>query len=74
METTVPAVTGEPPRVSAAPLGSLTPSTTTAARLFGVFRSPYAIAGYILVCALLSIAATAMMRDYTGKDIDGEYH
>jgi len=24
--------------------------------------------------ALLSIAATAMMRDCTGKDIDGEYH
>jgi metabolite-proton symporter len=50
------------------------PAPLIAAWLFGVFRSPYAIAGYILVCALLSIAATAMMRDYTGKDIDGEYH
>ncbi len=50
------------------------PAPLIAAWLFGVFRSPYAIAGYILVCALLSIAATAMMRDYTGKDIGGEYH
>jgi MFS family permease len=50
------------------------PAPLIAAWLFGVFRSPYAIAGYILVCALLSIAATAMMRDYTGEDIDGEYH
>ncbi len=50
------------------------PAPLIAAWLFGVFRSPYAIAGYILICALLSIAATAMMRDYTGKDIDGEYH
>jgi metabolite-proton symporter len=50
------------------------PAPLIAAWLFGMFQSPYAIAGYILVCALLSIAATAMMRDYTGKDIDGEYH
>src|SRR6476660_8272186 len=38
------------------------PAPLIAAWLFGVFRSPYAIAGYILICALLSIAATAMMR------------
>jgi hypothetical protein len=36
--------------------------------------NPYALAGYILVCSLLSIAAMATKRDYTGKDIDGEYH
>jgi MFS family permease len=35
--------------------------------------SAYAIAGYILVCALISLAATTMMKDYTGKDIEGEY-
>jgi metabolite-proton symporter len=50
------------------------PAPLIAAWLFGVFGSPYAIAGYILFCALLSIAATAMMQDYTGKDIDREYH
>jgi len=50
------------------------PAPLIAAWLFGVFQSPFAIAGYILVCALLSIAATAMMQDYTGKDIDREYH
>jgi hypothetical protein len=27
-----------------------------------------------LVGTLEAFAATAMMRDYTGKDIDGEYH
>ena len=37
------------------------PAPLIAAWLFGVFGSPYAIAGYILFCALLSIAATAMI-------------
>jgi hypothetical protein len=32
-----------------------------------------AIAAYILLCSILSVAATAMMQDYTGKDIGGEY-
>ena len=35
--------------------------------------SAYAIAGYILACSLLTLVATAMMTDYTGKDIEGEY-
>jgi MFS family permease len=37
------------------------------------YHSPYAIAFYILACAVLSLIATAMMKDYTGKDIGGEY-
>jgi hypothetical protein len=36
-------------------------------------RSAYAVAAYILVCAVLTLIATAMMKDYTGKDIEGEY-
>ena len=33
--------------------------------LFGTYGTPHAIA-VILVCAVLSLAATAMMKDYTG--------
>jgi hypothetical protein len=29
--------------------------------------------GYITVCAVLTIIAAALMTDYTGKDIEGEY-
>jgi hypothetical protein len=32
-----------------------------------------AIALYIAACAVLSLIATALMTDYTGKDIAGEY-
>ena len=32
-----------------------------------------AIAAYIAACAVISLIATAMMTDYTGKDIEGEY-
>jgi hypothetical protein len=35
--------------------------------------SSYAIAVYIAACAVLSLIATALMTDYTGKDIAGEY-
>ena len=31
-----------------------------------------AIAVYIAVCAVISVVATALMTDYTGKDIDAE--
>ena len=49
------------------------PAPLIATWLFGLYHTPYAIAGYIAVCALLSLIATALMRDHTGKDIDGEY-
>jgi len=35
--------------------------------------SVYSIAGYILACAVISFVAAGMMKDYTGKAIDGEY-
>ena len=41
--------------------------------LFGTFHSSYAIAVYIAICAVLSLVAAALMTDYTGKDISGEY-
>ncbi|HEY7301217.1 MAG TPA: MFS transporter [Xanthobacteraceae bacterium] len=49
------------------------PAPLIAAWLYAEYRSGYAIAGYILLCAIISLIATAMMKDYTGKDIEGEY-
>src|SRR5262249_51093153 len=49
------------------------PAPLIATWLFGVYKTAYAIAFYILVCAVLSLIATALMKDYTGKDIVGEY-
>src|SRR6516164_2035297 len=49
------------------------PAPLIAAWLFAEYQSGYAIAAYILVCAVISLIATALMKDYTGKDIDGEY-
>lgn len=49
------------------------PAPLIATWLYGTYNSSYAIAFYILVCAVLSLIATAMMKDYTGKDIEGEY-
>ena len=46
------------------------PAPLIAAWLFGTFQTPYAIAWYIAACAVLSIAATALMTDFTGKNID----
>jgi MFS family permease len=49
------------------------PAPLIATWLFGTFHSPYAIAVYIAFCAVFSLVATALMTDYTGKDISGEY-
>src|SRR5947207_3038870 len=49
------------------------PAPLIAAWLFGTYHTPYAIAIYIAACAVLSVVATAMMTDYTGKDIHEEY-
>ena len=35
--------------------------------------SPVAIAIYIAACAVITLVATALMTDYTGRDISGEY-
>jgi len=49
------------------------PAPLIATWLFGTYKSSYAIAFYILGCAVVSLAATAAMKDYTGKNIAGEY-
>jgi hypothetical protein len=41
-----------------------------AAWLFSHYHSAYAIAWYIAGCAVVTLAATAMMRDYTGRDLE----
>ena len=35
-------------------------------------RPGYVIAGYIAICAVISIVAIAFMSDYTGRDISQE--
>ncbi|HMK68735.1 MAG TPA: MFS transporter [Stellaceae bacterium] len=49
------------------------PAPFIATWLFQKYQSGYAIAGYIAVCAVITLIATSMMQDYTGKDIEGEY-
>ena len=49
------------------------PAPLIAAWLFGTFNSATAIAIYIAACAVITLIATALMTDYTGKDISGEY-
>jgi metabolite-proton symporter len=49
------------------------PAPLIAAWLFGTFKSATAIAIYIAACAVITLIATALMTDYTGRDISGEY-
>jgi MFS family permease len=49
------------------------PAPLIAAWLFAVYGTPYAIAGYIAMCAIVSLIAAAMMPDYTGKDLEHEH-
>ena len=49
------------------------PAPIIATALFAQFHSGYAIAVFIAACAVLSLMATALMPDYTGKDISQEY-
>jgi metabolite-proton symporter len=49
------------------------PAPLIAAYLFGTFQTSYAIAWYIAACAVISVIAAALMRDYTGKSIAEEY-
>ena len=46
------------------------PAPLIATWLFGTFHSSTAIAVYIAVCAVITLVGTAMMTDYTGKDIN----
>ena len=49
------------------------PAPLIATWLYGTYHSAFAIAIYIAICAVITLIATAMMSDYTGKDISGEY-
>jgi hypothetical protein len=49
------------------------PAPLIATWLFGTYHSAFAIAIYIAICAVITLVATALMTDYTGKDISGEY-
>ena len=46
------------------------PAPLIATWLFGTYQTPYAIAAYIAACAVITLIATALMTDYTGKDIE----
>ena len=50
------------------------PAPLIAAALFAHYHSGYAIAWYIAACAVLSLISTAMIGDYTNKDISGDHH
>jgi MFS family permease len=49
------------------------PAPLIAAWLFAKYGSGYAIAVYILLCAILSLISTAMLKDHTSRDISQEY-
>ena len=48
------------------------PAPLIAAALFAHFHTGYAIAWYIAGCAVLSLVSTALLPDYTNKDISKE--
>jgi MFS family permease len=48
------------------------PAPLIATWLFATHKSGYAVSVYIAVCAIISFVATAMMPDYTGKDISDD--
>ncbi|WP_243712175.1 MFS transporter, partial [Burkholderia pyrrocinia] len=49
------------------------PAPLIATALFAYYHSGYAIAVYVLVCAVLSLVAASKLGDYTNKDISREY-
>jgi MFS family permease len=49
------------------------PSPFISTALFAAFASSLPIAFYILGCAVIGIVATALLTDYTNKDISEEY-
>ena len=49
------------------------PAPLIATALFASYKSGTPIALYILVCAIVSITATAFLKDYTGRDVSAEY-
>jgi MFS family permease len=49
------------------------PAPLIATALFAEYKTGYAIAGFILVCALISLIAAAAIKDHTNVDIHDEY-
>jgi MFS family permease len=49
------------------------PAPLVATALFAAFHSGYAIALYILACAVISFIATSLLPDYTNRDVSEEY-
>ena len=49
------------------------PAPLIATALFAHYKSATPIAIYILITAIISIAATVFLTDYTGRDISAEY-
>jgi metabolite-proton symporter len=49
------------------------PAPLIATWLYATYHTGYAIAIYIALCAVVTVISTAMMPDYTGKDISAEY-
>jgi len=48
------------------------PAPLIAAWLLGRYHSGLAVALFILACALITLAATAMLKDHTNQDISGD--
>jgi metabolite-proton symporter len=49
------------------------PAPLIATALFATYHNGYSVAIYIAACAVISLVSTALMPDYTGKDISAEY-
>ncbi len=49
------------------------PSPINSTWLFAHYGTAWPIAFYILLCAIIGIIATALLTDYTGKEISAEY-
>jgi hypothetical protein len=49
------------------------PAPLIATALFATYQSSHSISIYTAACAVVSLASTAFMPDYTGKDISMEY-
>jgi hypothetical protein len=49
------------------------PAPLIATALLAATGSGYAIPGYIAFCAVVSIIATALLPDYTNRDISQEH-
>src|SRR5919202_1778907 len=49
------------------------PAPLIATALFGAYKTGFAVAGYILVCAIITLVAVAVMRERARSDIEVEW-